>query len=203
MGKNKKELTEHQKRVFEWLKDYIEENGVSPSLRDLARAFKIAPPSALALLRTLEKKGFIIRDKYRARSIRIKENQQRTFSVPLLGRVPAGKPVEVFEYTEDYITLPDKIKKGKKLFALRVYGESMIGAGIFPGDIVVVSQQNTASHNDIVVVRLEEEVTLKRWVVKKGKVFLKPENPEMEAMEITSKECIVLGKVIELIRFYK
>lgn len=194
-------LTPHQKRVLEWIKNYVRERGISPSVRDVGNAFNISPPSALAIIKTLEKKGWILREKKTARGIKIIDKIE-SVPVPLLGEIPAGKPLTVFENIEGYIHLPSDIIKGKEFFALRIKGESMKDAGILPGDIIIVQKQEVADNNDIVVACVDEECTVKRWIVRGKRYFLKPENEGMETMEVTNRECLILGRVKIVLRFY-
>ena len=124
--------------------------------------------------------------------------QARGRSIPLVGRVTAGQPILAIENIEDYLVLPQSLVGLDELFCLRVQGESMIGAGIFDGDILVVRRQETAENGEIVVAMIDDEATVKRIYYEDGRVRLQPENPTMEP--IYADEVTVLGKVTDLFR---
>ena len=149
-------------------------------------------------LKILEQEGYITRDGRLNRSIRI--NSQSACMVPLIGKVTAGMPILAVEEIETYIPIPSNLGKDSKLFALRVMGESMIKAGIMDGDIVVAKQTDYAENGQIVVARLGDEATVKRFYKENGKYRLQPENDFLEPIIIDT--CEILGKVVSCIRYY-
>ena len=200
-----KPLTKSQQKVY----DYILEcsgNGRVPSVRELCAATGFKSTSTVAYhLKALEDAGLIEREEGLNRCIKIK-NEQPATKVPLLGRVTAGQPILAVQDIESYIPVPQEIGKGRELFALRVVGESMINAGIFDGDIIVVSRTPVANNGEIVVAMVEDEVsgeasaTVKRFFKEKGHIRLQPENDAYEPIIVES--AVLLGKVVTLIRHY-
>ena len=150
--------------------------------------------------------GLIEREEGLNRCIRLK-NEQPTSKVPLMGRVTAGQPILAVQDIETYIPVPKDISKGRELFALRVVGESMINAGIFDGDIIIVHHTPSADNGDIVVAMVEDELsgessaTVKRFYKEKGHIRLQPENDAFEPIIVD--KAVLLGKVVTLIRNYE
>ena len=141
----------------------------------------------------------IRRDSTKPRALEVIDGTQvRGRSIPLVGRVTAGQPILAIENIEDYLMLPQSLVGLDELFCLRVQGESMIGAGIFDGDILVVRRQETAENGEIVVAMIDDEATVKRIYYEDGRVRLQPENPTMDP--IYADEVTVLGKVTDLFR---
>lgn len=201
-----KPLTKSQQKVY----DYILEssnNGRVPSVRELCEATGFKSTSTVAYhLKALEERNLIEREEGVNRCIRLK-NEQPTSKVPLLGRVTAGQPILAVQDIESYITVPRNIAGGRELFGLRVVGESMINAGIFDGDIIIVNRTPVAQNGDIVVAMVEDEVsgeasaTVKRFYKEKGHIRLQPENDAYEPIIVES--AVLLGKVVTLIRNYE
>ncbi len=198
-------LTGRQKQILEFIKRRTREKGYPPSVREIGENVGLSSSSTVhGHLARLEEKGFIHRDPSKPRAIEILDNggravqKHRLVSVPLIGRVTAGEPVLAVENIEDYVPLPRDLAGGEGTFLLSVRGESMIGAGIRDGDLVIVRPQRAADNGDIVVAMLEDEATVKRYFKDKGAVRLQPENPAMEP--IVAKNVEVLGKVIGLFR---
>ena len=149
-------------------------------------------------LNVLEDAGYIKRDANLKRTIRICGSAENVSHIPLLGTVTAGVPILATQQIEDYIAISGI--KGSNLFALNVKGDSMVNAGIFDGDIVVVEQTPVADNGDIVVALIGEEATVKRFYKEKGHFRLQPENDKYEPIIVD--ECAILGKVKTLIRSY-
>ena len=121
-------------------------------------------------------------------------------AVPIMGKVTAGFPIEAIEDIEGYVPVSESVRRGRELFALRIQGDSMINAGILDGDIVVVNREQTAENGEIVVALIEDEATVKRFYKENGHFRLQPENPSYEPIIVP--ECSILGRVIEVIRYY-
>ncbi len=201
-------LTEKEKSMYEYITDTINSEGYPPTVRDIQSALHIKSTSTVhSYLARLEEKGYIRREPGKSRSVRIDEpsvekEQKRFAKVPLVGRVAAGTPLLAVENYEGYIDFP--IINGSmygQLFALRIVGTSMIGAGILDGDIVVVGKSNYAENGEIVVAMVEEEATVKRFYKENGHFRLQPENPDMAP--IIADEVYILGKVVAVVRYYK
>lgn len=198
-------LTGRQKQILEYIKRQTREKGYPPSVREIGESVGLSSSSTVhGHLARLEEKGYIRRDPSKPRAIEVLDEggravqKHRLVSVPLIGRVTAGEPILAVENIEDYVPLPRDLAGGEGAFLLSVRGESMIGAGINDGDMVIVRPQRAADNGDIVVARLEDEATVKRYFKEKNTVRLQPENPAMEP--IVSKNVEILGKVIGLIR---
>ncbi len=200
-----KGLTQRQKKVLEFISDYIGRFGYPPTFQEIADAFQIASKHGVVRhLVALERKGYITRSDTLARSIRIIHPQYThssdTVQLPLVGRVAAGFPVLAEENIEDYIMLPRSLVKSEgRYFALRVHGDSMVNAGILDGDTVIVQSTNTAKAGEIVVALVRDEVTVKRLVVRNDQKSLKAENPNYPDIN-PQMEWSIQGKVIGLIR---
>ena len=200
-----KPLTKSQQKVY----DYIVEGASSgriPSVRELCEATGFKSTSTVAYhLRALEERGLIEREEGLNRCIRLK-NDRPTVKVPLLGRVTAGQPILAVQDIESYIPVPQEMSNSRELFALRVVGESMINAGIFDGDIIIVNRTPVAENGEIVVAMVEDEAsgeasaTVKRFYKEKGHYRLQPENDAFEPIIVDS--VVLLGKVVTLIRNY-
>jgi repressor LexA len=197
------ELTGRRREIFDYLVRATHEQGYPPTMREIAAALNYKSPSTvLHHLRKLENMGYIERAPDRNRALRPTEEHlpaaQRTRLVPLVGRVAAGTPLLATENLEGYLALPQDLFTGPQLFMLKVQGDSMIDAGIFDGDYVIVNQQGTADDGEIVVALLGDEATVKRLFRREGFVELRPENPTMDPIRAT--ELAVLGKVVGVVR---
>lgn len=201
-----KPLTKSQQKIYDYIYECVNAGRV-PSVRELCEATGFKSTSTVAHhLRTLEDRGLIEREEGLNRCIRL-VGESPTAQVPLLGRVTAGMPILAVEQIESYIPVPENIKKGRELLALRVVGESMINAGIFDGDIIVVNRTPAAENGEIVVAMVPDEIsgemsaTVKRFYKEKGHIRLQPENDAFEP--IIAEEVVLLGKVVTLIRSYE
>jgi repressor LexA len=196
-------LTARQKAIYDFLLKTIREKGFAPSIPEIGRQFKIASTNGVSdHLKALEKKGYIRRVGKRAIEVVNalgKTVLSATRDVPVLGRVPAGKPLFSEENIEGILSIPDDMGSGK-LFALQVKGDSMIGAGILDGDKVIVKQQGTAENGEIVCAMINGEATLKRFFKKDGVITLKAENDKYAPITVSEGEFRIAGRVVGLMR---
>ena len=199
------DLKGKSQEILDFIKQQQMEKGYPPSVREICEAVGLKSTSTVhGHLDRLEKKGYIRRDKTKPRAIEILDEDALFFSsrdlvhVPILGRVTAGQPILAVENIEDTFPLPSQYLPNSDVFMLRVQGESMIGAGIFDGDQVIVKKQEYAENGDYVVALLEDEATIKTFYREKGYIRLQPENPSMEP--IITRDVRILGKVIGLFR---
>ena len=197
------ELGGKQKKVYQYIKSYTEEHGYPPSVREICTAVGLKSTSTVhGHISRLKKKGLLKRDPAKPRAIEIldedNEARQKAMTVPIIGKVTAGQPILAYENVEEYIPLPASFVRDEHSFVLKVSGESMINAGIYEGDFVVVRQQNYADDGDIVVALIEEEATVKRFFLDGKKVRLQPENPTMAPIIVDDAK--VLGRVTGLFR---
>lgn len=196
-------LTDRQKAIYDFLLKTIREKGFAPSIHEIGRQFKIASTNGVSdHLKALEKKGYIRRVGKRAIEVVNalgKSVLSATREVPLLGRVPAGKPFLSEENIEGVITIPDDIGSGER-FALLVKGDSMIGAGIMDGDRVIVKRQESAENGEIVCALINGEATLKRFFKKDGVITLKAENEKYAPIVVSEGEFRIAGRIVGLLR---
>ncbi len=198
-----KPLTRAQERVLQFIKDFLKQRGYPPTVREIASAFGFqSPMAAKAHLDALERKGYIKKVHGLARGIELTgpATGGHTVTIPVLGRIRAGEPIYATEDIEDYINIDTNLIRLNEGFGLRVEGQSMIGAGIYPEDIVIIKPQNTAEPGDIVVALIGEEATVKRFYMGQGMVVLKPENPSMDPLRLKPEEVRIIGKVVGLFR---
>lgn len=195
-----KELTEMQKKIYEYLAERVQQ-GVPPTVREIGAAVGLKSTSTVQLyLDALEEAGYIERSHLQKRSIRVKGELEPVTQVPLIGTVTAGMPILAVESIEGYVPYGGKANSDKALFALRVRGDSMINAGILSGDLVIAEKTPVAENGEIVVALLEDEATVKRFYKENGHFRLQPENDDYAP--IITDEVIVLGKVVGLQRYY-
>lgn len=194
-----KPLNEKQQKVLAFVKERLQDN-IPPSVREICEATGIKSTSTVhAYLKRLEDDGYIDRRSGLNRAIRLPgENVTR---VPLLGKVTAGVPILAVEEVEDYVPFSggSHFQPGE-LFALRVSGTSMLGAGILDRDVVIVQRTNAAQNGDVVVALLDDEATVKRLFIEKDHIRLQPENDAFEPILV--KEVTILGKVVSLVRYF-
>lgn len=200
-------LTRRQDEVLKYIKEYIVSHGYPPTVREIGKALDISSPATIhAHLSNLKAKGFIRRidSKNRAIELLVKnefENKNESIlEVPLLGKITAGSPIEAIENPGEYFSIPSYlVPRNKEVFTLLVSGDSMINAGIFDGDIVIVERCNHARNGEIVVAMNDEnEVTLKRFYKENNHFRLQPENDTMEPIILNN--VTILGKAIGLYR---
>lgn len=198
-------LTPRQRKIVDYIADTVKDRGYPPTVREIGEAVGLTSSSSVhAQLANLERKGLLHKDAAKPRAIGLAAYPGRPGGVvvPLLGRIAAGAPTMAAEDVEEYLTVPIGFADGVDHFALRIEGESMIGAGIFHRDIVVIRRQDHADDGDIVAALLpgpaEDEATVKRLRREGSKVVLVPENPALQPFEMTDGR--VLGKVVAVLR---
>ena len=198
-------ITAKQQEILEYIKENILKKGYPPAVREICEAVNLKSTSSVhSHLETLERNGYIRRDPTKPRAIEILDDEfaltrREMVQVPMIGTVAAGQPILAQENIEDYFPIPANLLPNKETFMLRVKGESMINAGIYDGDRVLVVQENTAQNGDIVVALVEDSATVKRFYKEDGHYRLQPENDTMEPIIVD--QVSVLGKVIGLMRF--
>ena len=200
-------LTPKQKEVLDYIKSFSAENKYPPSVRETAQALDVSSPATIHVhIQKLIEKGYLKRSNNSNHQLQIlvdneyEEKDSDVVSFTLLGKITAGSPIEAIEMPDEYFALPTYlIPQKKEVFTLRVDGDSMINAGIFTNDIVIVERCNTARNGEIVVAMNDEnEVTLKTFYKEKDYIRLQPENDYMNP--IILKNVTILGKAIGLYR---
>ena len=200
------DLSVKQQQILDYLKSEVREKGYPPSVREICDAINLKSTSTVhGHLTRLEKKGYIRRDPSKPIAIEIlddepvfEENQQ-VVNVPIIGTITAGSPILAVENIDGTFPIPIQYITGENMFMLRVRGESMINAGIFDKDLILVKQQRNADNGDIVVALIDDEyATVKRFFAENGHIRLQPENPSMSPIIV--EKCTVLGKVTGLFR---
>jgi repressor LexA len=201
------QLTEKQRRVLEGIHDISQEKRYPPTVREIGERLGLRSSCTVQRhLEALERKGYIRRDRTKARSVEIVKAPDPTMipvpmvAVPVIGRVAAGQPILATENIEDVFPLPRDIVKDDQCFMLQVKGDSMIDAGIFDGDHVVVRQQPYADDGEIVVALLGDEATVKYLRRRRNRVYLEPANKDMSPIVATDVQ--IIGKVVMSIRRY-
>ncbi len=207
MRNKSSDLTTRQKEILTYIKQYYAKNKYTPSIRNICEHFNLSSSATVKVhLDGIIEKGFLRRDSRNPRYLEImvpnefEQSNNDVVSVPLLGKITAGNPIEAIETPDEYFPLPvSLIPNNKEIFTLRVSGESMINAGIHDNDIIIVERVNTAKNGDIVVAMNDEnEVTLKTFYKEKNYFRLQPENDFMAP--IILKNVSILGKAIGLYR---
>ena len=197
-------LTPLERRVYHYLIDFLAENTYQPSIREIAKKFRIKSTKTVSdLLAALSQKGFIERDQSRSRGVRIVgfSGTANTQPVPYFGKVHAGEPALLPEHREGYITMDRRFLPSDDVFFLKIKGESMIGRGIFDGDYVMVSPSTRAKDGDIVAARLGEEATVKTLTHRGATIVLEPANDAERAIEVGPRDDFaVLGVVCGVFR---
>lgn len=198
-------LNKKQFEILEFIKRELNKKGYPPSLREICKAVDLKSTSTVhGHLERLEKKGFIRRDATKPRAIEVLDGSSFTYfkkelaELPVVGKVTAGQPILAQENIEDFIPVPVEFVGNNDSFILIVKGNSMIDAGIFDKDYVIVSQQSHADNGDIVVALLEDEATIKRFYKENGHFRLQPENKLYKPLIVDN--LMILGKVIGVFR---
>ena len=208
-----RKITKRQQQIYDFIKEYQQEKGYPPSVREMAAAVGLSSPSTVhAHLSALEARGLLKRDATKPRAIELfnedgssvsvnkveEEPQRGTVTLPLVGRVAAGIPILAEQNIEDNFTVPTEIATDQGSFVLEVHGDSMINAGIFNGDYIIVREQHSAMNGEIVVAMIDGAATVKTFYKEQGRVRLQPENDTMEPIYATNPT--ILGKVVALMR---
>ena len=195
--------------LYEFLKEYQKRNGFCPSVREMCEELKVNSTSTITYyLNHLEKQGKIRRGTFKNRAIEILMDEPSNVQmlemiksyipIPMVGKITAGEPILAVENYEEIVYMPTGLFRGDDLFMLTVTGESMINAGIYDGDMILVEKKNSAVNGDIVVALVEDSATVKRFYKENDYIRLQPENDSMEPIIV--KQCEILGKVIGLYR---
>lgn len=199
-------ISPKQREILEYLKSQTLSRGYPPAVREICEAVKLKSTSSVhSHLETLEKNGYIRRDPSKPRAIEIMDDsfnlsKREMVSVPIVGTITAGQPILAVENIEGYFPIPTEYMPNEETFMLKVKGESMINAGIFDGDRILVQKQSHAVNGDFVVALIEDSVTVKTFYKENGYYRLQPENDTMDP--IILKELEILGKVIGLFRMF-
>ena len=209
-------LGKRQLAIYEFIRSYSNEHGYPPSVREIGAAVGLASPSTVHMhLKVLEEQGLIRRDSKKPRTIEVVGKQGEVeeseplaspaqdvdrglISLPLVGRVAAGVPILAEQNVEETLSLPTSIVGDSSSFILRVRGQSMINAGIFDGDYIVVKEQHDAHNGEIVVALIDDSATVKTFYRERDRVRLQPENDSMEPIYVENP--VILGRVTALVR---
>jgi repressor LexA len=204
------DLTPRQRQVLEFVDSEVRRRGYPPSVREIGEAVGLSSSSTVhAHLAALQDKGYLMRDPTKPRAIEVRFDVESGAAVerrpvrhvPLVGDVAAGTGVLAVENVEETLPLPEDFTGDGQLFMVRVRGDSMIDAGIFDGDYVVVRQQPTAEPGETVVAGIPgEEATVKTYLRRRNKVVLRPENPALEEMVFDPDDVTIFGKVVTVLR---
>ncbi|MEZ6197544.1 MAG: transcriptional repressor LexA [Planctomycetota bacterium] len=195
------ELTPRQREVLDFIRRFLDERGFPPSQAEIAAALGLRSTNAVAQhLRLLEKKGALRTTAGAARGLRLARPVET--GLPLIGEVAAGRPILAEENVERRIELPPSLFRPRADYLLRVRGDSMIEVGIRPGDLVAVRRCDRLEEGEIAVVRIDDEVTLKRWTTHDNKVILRPENRALRPLVLDPRRdaIAVEGTVVGLLR---
>lgn len=196
-------LTRRQSDILTFIRRYTESHGYPPSVREIGQAMGVTSSSTVhSHLAALERKGYLRRDPSKPRALEILRDNggpaARVVTLPIVGRVAAGAPLLAEQNVDDYMPVPADMLNGAEGFVLKVRGDSMIGAGILDGDLLVVRRQATATNGDIIVARLEDEATVKQYFREKDRIRLQPANEALEP--VYARDVTVEGKAIAVIR---
>ena len=202
-----KKMTKRQEEILKYIKKYIVAHGYPPSTREIGAAIGLSSPATVhSHLKKLISEGYLKKTSSKFRTIEIigeneyADKNEDVVKVPLLGKVTAGTPIEAIENPNEFFDLPAAlVPKKETIFTLKVSGESMINAGIYDGDILIVQKQNVAHNGEIVIaMNMDNEVTVKRFYKENGHIRLQPENDTMAPIILPN--CTILGKAIGLYR---
>lgn len=203
-----KKLSARQQSILDFIRSQVQAKGYPPSVREIGEAVGLASSSTVhGHLSRLEKKGYIRRDPTKPRAIELIQKDRNgdeiistpSISIPVIGKVTAGSPITAIENVEEYLPMPASFVQDEESFILEISGDSMIEAGIFNGDYVVVHQQSSANNGDIVVAMTEDdEATVKRFFKEKDHIRLQPENASLQPIILDNVQ--ILGRVIGVFR---
>lgn len=198
-------ISSKQREILEYIKQEILNKGYPPAVREICEAVHLKSTSSVhSHLETLEKNGYIRRDPTKPRAIEIIDDnfnltRREVVNVPIIGQVAAGQPLLAVENIENYFPIPTEFMPNAETFMLKVKGDSMINAGIFNGDKILVQKQSDAQNGDIVVALVDDSTTVKTFYKEDGHFRLQPENDTMDPIIVN--ECSILGKVFGIMRF--
>ena len=198
-------ISSKQREILEYIKQEILNKGYPPAVREICEAVHLKSTSSVhSHLETLEKNGYIRRDPTKPRAIEIIDDnfnltRREVVNVPIIGQVAAGQPLLAVENIENYFPIPTEFMPNAETFMLKVKGDSMINAGIFNGDKILVQKQSDAQNGDIVVALVDDSATVKTCYKEDGHFRLQPENDTMDPIIVN--ECSILGKVFGIMRF--
>jgi repressor LexA len=196
-------LTDRQKSVLDFIQREQREKGVTPSTREIQNHFRFASQtSVMQYITTLERKGFLSRHPHKARALITPVQKIRITDIPIYGQIPAGMSMLTEQTIEGHVSLDARsanVGKNRGTFALRVRGDSMIGAHILDGDIVILESSKDVQSGDIVAALIDGETTLKRYVLEHGRPYLKAENPSYPNL-IPARELKIQGVMVSLVR---
>ena len=198
-------ISSKQREILEYIKQEILNKGYPPAVREICEAVHLKSTSSVhSHLETLEKNGYIRRDPTKPRAIEIIDDnfnltRREVVNVPIIGQVAAGQPLLAVENIENYFPIPTEFMPNAETFMFKVKGDSMINAGIFNGDKILVQKQSDAQNGDIVVALVDDSATVKTFYKEDGHFRLQPENDTMDPIIVN--ECSILGKVFGIMRF--
>ena len=198
-------ISSKQREILEYIKQEILNKGYPPAVREICEAVHLKSTSSVhSHLETLEKNGYIRRDPTKPRAIEIIDDnfnltRREVVNVPIIGQVAAGQPLLAVENIENYFPIPTEFMPNAETFMLKVKGDSLINAGIFNGDKILVQKQSDAQNGDIVVALVDDSATVKTFYKEDGHFRLQPENDTMDPIIVN--ECSILGKVFGIMRF--
>lgn len=205
-------LNKNEENILEFIKKQIKENGYPPSVREICEAVGLKSTSSVhGYLNRLAEKGYIAKTGLKTRALKVLgettpdvSNDSNVLSIPLVGNVAAGAPILAEQNIEEYFSIPSSFLSKSALssntYMLKVKGESMINVGIYNGDYIIISKQNTATNGEIVVALIDNEATVKTFYKEKDYIRLQPENDTMDPIIV--KDVKILGKVVGLFRKY-
>jgi repressor LexA len=195
-------LTDKQQKILEFVKSYAKQHGYPPTFREIGDYFGFGWTASKTHLKAIERKGFIKITPSRSRGIEIvgpRPSEGRM--IPVVGRIRAGQPILAYEEVDSHLFVDSTLFPAEDAFSLKVTGDSMIEAGIYNGDYVVVKPQQTIHNGEIGIVLIGDEATVKRVLIKeKGKATLKPENRAMKPVTYKADEVKIIGRVLGVIR---
>ena len=200
-------ISKKQSEILEYIKSQIINKVYPPSVRDICEAVDLKSTSSVhSHLETLEKNGYIRRDPTKPRAIEIIDDnfnlaRREVVNVPIVGKVAAGEPILAVENIESYFPVPMEFMPNEQCFMLKVQGDSMINAGIFDGDTIIVEQSQTARNGDMVVALVDDSATVKTFYREADHIRLQPENDAMAPIIVP--DCQILGKVFGVFRFFR
>jgi repressor LexA len=204
------DLTERRREILEFIQEFSRDRGYPPSIREIGRALGIGSTNGVRYhLTVLAKQGYLTRDRRIFRGMRVLTEQAlgRLFMIPLLGRVRAGELDLAVEEREEEVAVDPELfpsHGSRDLFALRVVGDSMTGAGIHEGDLAIVSRESDIKNGDVVVAIVEDDATVKRFRRQGAQILLQPENPDYKPIVVNGEDeglsFRIAGKVIGIIR---